>query len=221
MLIKFLNIAEMQDNSATSLIVFVLILLFSAIIHEVSHGQMALILGDKTAKLMGRITINPLPHLDPIGSILLPALLILSNSGFFFAWAKPVPVNPYNLKNPKRDTALVALAGPASNIIIAISLAIILRILIMFGLTSIQDSFSWLILKTVLINLMLAIFNLVPIPPLDGSKILVGILPQRLAHIETLLNQYGIILLFIFIFWFSWIIIPIINFLFKLLTYNL
>lgn len=211
----------MQDNSAASLVVFVLILLFSAIIHEVSHGQMAFMLGDKTAKLMGRITLNPLPHLDPLGSVLLPALLILSNSGFFFAWAKPVPVNPYNLKNPKRDTALVALAGPGSNIFIAISLAIILRILIMLGIVSPTDGFSFLMLKVVLINLMLAIFNLVPIPPLDGSKILFGILPRQFANFENFLNQYGIIVLFLFIFWFSWLIVPVIYFFFNLLTYGL
>lgn len=211
----------MQDNSAANLIVFVLILLFSAVIHEVSHGQMAFILGDKTAKVMGRITLNPLAHLDPIGSVLLPALLILSNSGFFFAWAKPVPVNPYNLKNPKRDSALVALAGPASNIIIATSLAIILRILIKLGLISATDGFSFIMFKAILINLMLAIFNLVPIPPLDGSKILFGILPRSFANFEMFLNQYGIIILFLFIFWFSWIIIPIIYFFFNFLTYGL
>lgn len=211
----------MQDNSGTNLIVFVLILLFSAIIHEVSHGQMAFVLGDKTAKVMGRITLNPLAHLDPIGSVLLPALLILSNSGFFFAWAKPVPVNPYNLKNPKRDAALVALAGPASNIIIATSLAIILRILIGLGLISSTDGFSFVMFKAILINLMLAIFNLVPIPPLDGSKILFGILPRSFANFEMFMNQYGIIILFLFIFWFSWIIIPIIYFFFNFLTYGL
>jgi Zn-dependent protease len=192
------------------------------IIHEVAHGYVADRLGDPTARLMGRLTLNPIPHIDIIGTIILPLSLVLLGSPFVFGWAKPVPIDPYNLKNPKKDTALVSLAGPAANLILAIILSVFLRILLaMFPGESLFTLFYYLIE----FNVALAIFNLIPIHPLDGGKILVGILPNRQAReLDMFLNRFGIILLFLLIFplfggnsLISPVINPIINTILKLL----
>lgn len=185
-------------------IIFIIILIFSVIIHEYAHGYIAYQLGDDTAYRAGRLTLNPLAHLDPIGSFLVP-LLFLFSAGFVFGWAKPVPYNPYNLKDWKWGPAKVAVAGPAANIFVAIIFALLYKF---FAL----PVFTFVIL----INIILAIFNLVPIPPLDGSKILFAIIPEKYNYIKVNLERYGFIILLLFIF-FAWqLIAPIIFYVFEL-----
>jgi len=173
------------------------ILLFSIIIHECAHGLAAERRGDPTARMEGRITLNPIPHLDPIGSILLPGIMILMSlfgGGFIiFGWAKPVPINPYNLNDPKRDMIWVGLAGCAANFGIALVLSLLARILV----TGPISLAAVILFYGVSINLILAFFNLLPIPPLDGSKILTGILPEHYAYTFSRLQPFGFIILFI------------------------
>ena len=176
------------------------VLLFSIIIHECAHGLAAERRGDPTARMEGRITLNPISHLDPIGSILLPGIMILMSlfgaSLFIFGWAKPVPINPYNLNDPKRDMIWVGLAGCAANFGIALALSLLARILI----TGPISLAAVVLFYGVNINLILAFFNLLPIPPLDGSKILEGILPEHYAYTFSRLQPFGFIILFILIF---------------------
>lgn len=156
-------------------------------VHEASHGWLADKLGDKTARAMGRVTMNPLAHIDPIGTVVLPLLLILTRSPFIFGWAKPVPVNPYNLRNPRKDMLWIGLAGPTANIIAAVVFALILRSgMIVAG--SISQIF---VVQVILINLVLAVFNLIPIPPLDGYQILSGLLPREAAISYSRIQPYG------------------------------
>jgi len=173
------------------------VLLFSIIIHECAHGLAAERRGDPTARMEGRITLNPIPHLDPIGSILLPGIMIfMSLFGaplFIFGWAKPVPINPYNLNDPKRDMIWVGLAGCAANFGIALVLSLLARILI----TGPLSLAAVVLFYGVSINLILAFFNLLPIPPLDGAKILTGILPEHYAYTFSRLQPFGFIILFI------------------------
>jgi len=178
----------------------------SVVVHEVSHGFAALALGDPTAKLEGRLTLNPIKHLDPIGSILVPLIGYISG-GFIIGWAKPVPFNPYNLNNKKWGEAIVAIAGPVSNILLAIVFAVIIRIASSQGILS--EGFLYLSSYLVLINIVLSIFNLIPIPPLDGSKILFSILPFRFQGFRRALESYGIVLVFVFIFFFWNFVSPI------------
>lgn len=197
----------------------IVILIFSIVIHEVSHGAVANYLGDPTAKHAGRLTLNPIKHLDPIGSVILPVFLILmaklTGGGIIFGWAKPVPINPYNFKDQKYGSAKTALAGPASNLIIALVFGLSLRffpIVAMFP--GLQLMFSYI----VYINILLAVFNLLPIPPLDGSHILFTFLPLGMENVKIFLSQFGLfILLFIIFFLFRWIIY-IINFIFSLIV---
>lgn len=195
-------------------IFIIIILIMSVVIHEVSHGYAALALGDPTAKYQGRLTLNPFSHLDPIGSFLIP-LLGYWAGGFIIGWAKPVPFNPYNLKNQKWGEAIVAIAGPLSNIFLAIIFGLFIR----FGsnLITLNQSFLSLASFVVLINITLAIFNLVPIPPLDGSKILFALLPYKWQSIRESFEKYGLILVFVFIFFIWQIMSPIINHLFTFL----
>ncbi len=176
------------------LIFQVLVLVFSAIIHEYMHGWMADQLGDPTAKMSGRLTLNPLPHIDPIGSIFLPALLILTNAGFVFGWAKPVPYNPYNLRDAKYGGAKVALAGPLANFITALFFGLILRFM-----SGLNPTLMVLFAYIVWINLLLMLFNLVPIPPMDGSKILMPFLPASLQSGYASLERFGMILVMVFV----------------------
>ncbi len=174
----------------------IIILLFSVIIHEVMHGIVALKFGDHTAERAGRLTLNPLPHIDLFGTILLPGLLILTGSPILFGWAKPVPVNPLNFSNLRRGELFVATAGILANFGLAIAAAIIFHIL-----NALPQNFPALIgalLRfTVLINLVLGIFNLFPIPPLDGSKILLSQLPYNLAKSYQRIEPYGFLILLI------------------------
>lgn len=207
-------------DSATQFVFQIAILIFSVVIHEVAHGFAALALGDRTAQYSGRLTLNPLKHLDPFGSILLPALSYFAG-GFIFGWAKPVPYSPYNLRNQKWGPALVGAAGPLANISLAVIFGLLLRFLP--ALTGVLPGLFLLnfmaIASTIaLLNLILAIFNLVPIPPLDGSRVLFSVLPYQWRGVELFLGQYGLFLLLIFIFFFSHLLIPVALFLFRLIS---
>ena len=180
------------------------ILLMSVVIHEVSHGYAALMLGDRTAQYAGRLTLNPIKHLDMFGSILLPLLLVLLKSPFLFGYAKPVPYNPYNLSIPRWGPAIVAVAGPIANVTVALVFGMMVRVLPLIQVVSAEQLFALIAVAKliVFINLLLAIFNLIPIPPLDGSGVLFALLPWRYAYVQELLTRYGSIVLIIFIFFF-------------------
>ncbi len=192
------------------------LLVMSVVVHEVSHGYAAYLLGDPTAKHQGRLTLNPLKHLDLWGSIIIPVFLVITGSKFLFGWAKPVPFNPYNLRNQKWGEAIVAIAGPASNIAIALVFGLIIRFAGGAGLLS--SEFISISAVLVLLNLMLAIFNLVPIPPLDGSKILFALLPYHLQRFRGAFESYGFIIVLVFIFFLSGFLNPITTFFFSLIT---
>jgi Zn-dependent protease len=187
----------------------------SVVIHEVSHGFIALRFGDKTALYANRLTLNPLRHLDIFGSIILPAFLVLTHSPFLFGWAKPVPYNPNNLTDRKWGTIAVASAGILANLFLAILFGLILR----FSINSaVSVGFVSIISEIVLINLGLAIFNIIPIPPLDGSKILFSLLPSSLYSIISFLEQYSLVLIVIFIVFFADSLYPVLAFLFHVIT---
>jgi len=190
------------------------ILLMSVVIHEVSHGFTALMLGDPTAKYAGRLTLNPLRHLDLWGSIIVPLFLVIARSPVLFGWAKPVPFNPYNLRNQKWGPGIVGIAGPASNILVAIIFGIFIR----FGASAMPPAFLQICILIVLINIVLAVFNLIPIPPLDGSKVLFSFLPYRYQGIQIFLERFGFFILLIFIFFFIHLLSPIVLGLFRLIT---
>ena len=175
----------------------IVILLFSVILHEVMHGFVALKFGDHTAERMGRLTLNPIPHIDLFGTILLPALLIFTGSPILFGWAKPVPVNPLNLKDIRRGELFVSAAGILANLGLALLAAVFYHIL-----NALPQQFPAIIgailVFTLKINLVLGVFNLFPIPPLDGSKVLLSLLPYNLAKEYQKLDRYGFLLLLIF-----------------------
>lgn len=198
----------------------IIVLIFSAVIHEVSHGFIADKLGDPTARLSGRLTLNPLKHLDPFGSVILPILLSLIPGGIIFGWAKPVPYNPYNLKNPEKGAAEIAVAGPLSNLILAFVFGIIFRLTFSYG-SGILYNLNQLSGVVVLINVILGIFNLVPIPPLDGAKVLVALIPDSAHRLKRFFyesNYYGWIVLIAFIFFGISIIYPVVSFVFRIFT---
>lgn len=193
---------------ALEFVITIFIFFFSVVIHEVSHGWMADRCGDPTARLAGRLSLNPLVHIDPFGSIILPLLLIISGSRFIVGWAKPVPVNLYNLYHPKRDMVLVSLAGPLSNFTLALIAAFLLRT----EIVEFSSAAGQILITIALINLILAVFNAIPIPPLDGSKILMGLLPWEYAYKYVRLEPYGFIILFglIFLGLFHKVVLPIV-----------
>jgi len=184
-----------------SIIVLIAVLIFSIMIHEISHGLAALWQGDWTAQQSGRLTLNPIKHLDPWGSFIVPFFLIISGIGVVFGWAKPVPYNPYNLRDQKYGPAIVAGAGPLSNLLLALLAGVLIRLLLVLGIS--YSAFIFIVLAFFIqINILLMIFNLLPVPPLDGSKILFTFLPIS-EHTKQLLDQYGFVFLLLFLFLFS------------------
>ncbi|KKR70302.1 MAG: Peptidase M50 [Candidatus Woesebacteria bacterium GW2011_GWA2_40_7b] len=201
-------------------------LAYSIIIHEVSHGWVADRLGDPTPRLSGRLTLNPIPHVDLLGTIIVPLIMFLSPLHIIFGWAKPVPIDPYNLKEPKRDILLISLAGPLSNVILAVILAIFYSIISTGGNLGLTSQLLGELLKTMVgLNVALAVFNLIPVHPLDGGKILVGLLPYKEARdFDIFMNRYRMILLVFLIFPIfggmsivSQLLYPIISFILNLL----
>ncbi|MDB5266713.1 MAG: peptidase [Parcubacteria group bacterium] len=199
----------------TAFIFQIAILIMSVVIHEVSHGYMANYLGDPTAKLEGRLTLNPLKHLDLVGSFIVPVIAYFTG-GFIFGWAKPVPYNPYNLRPGRWPEALVALAGPASNLILAVVFGLFLRFSLVHGVGN--AGFAEITMMIVLVNLVLTVFNLVPLPPLDGSKLLFALFPERMYKMRHFFERYGFVLVLLFIFYGWGFVSPIVGGLFTLIT---
>lgn len=209
-------------DSIAFLIFKLLVLIFSVMMHEVAHGAVAYKLGDNTAKAAGRLNLNPLRHLDLMGSVFVPLLTFFASRGsLLFGWAKPVPYNPSNLKNPRKGAALIAAAGPLTNIAIAVIFGIVIRIAAPFLVSGANETgaiFILLLNIIVSINVVLGVLNLLPIPPLDGSKILFAILPASYYKIALTLERYGFLFLLLFIFFGFQIIIPISVFLYRLIV---
>jgi len=179
------------------IIVWILPVVFAITVHEVAHGWVAKKYGDNTADSQGRLTLNPIRHVDLVGTIIIPGLLLITGTGFIFGWAKPVPVDPRNFKNPRADMAIVALAGPVSNLLMAIFWALIARVgmTIGSGAAMIAEPLIYTGIAGISINLVLALVNLLPIPPLDGSRILSGLLPNYWAWQYNKLERFGFIIL--------------------------
>ncbi|MDA8091744.1 MAG: site-2 protease family protein [Nitrospiraceae bacterium] len=184
-------------------------ILIAVTFHEIAHGYVAYLQGDRTAKAMGRLTLNPLAHIDPVGTVLMPfALLVLTKGQFVFGYAKPVPINPYNFKNPRKGLAISALAGPVINLLLAIISGVLLSyVLLPMAATASPEVFSrvmrpigGMLKQSVWINLLLAAFNLIPIPPLDGGRVLAGLLPARQAYTFEKLERYGFVIVMLLIF---------------------
>lgn len=196
---------------------FLAVLIFSVIIHEIAHGYVAEMLGDPTARLAGRLTLNPSKHIDPMGSIILPALMLISTGGkFAFGWAKPVPYNPYNLRNFKWGTILVGAAGALANLGIAVIFGLMIRYHEVLGITA--GPFSDILGTIVYTNIILAVFNMIPFPPLDGAKVLFAFLPYQFQQIHDYL-EHNWVLFIVFVFFFAqYIISPISGLLFSAIT---
>ena len=174
-----------------TLLIYIIPLLFAITLHEAAHGWAASKLGDHTARMMGRVTLDPTKHIDPIGTIAIPLVLLLSSSGFIFGWAKPVPINFNALRNGKNGMIWVALAGPGANIVMAICWLFVMIIAIKMNITVLIEMGR----VGILVNCVLAVFNLLPIPPLDGSRVISALLPNRLAYKYNQLEQYGLYIL--------------------------
>lgn len=194
-------------------------LVVAVVLHEVAHGYVAGKLGDPTARNMGRLTLNPIRHIDPMMTIILPALLVAAHSPVVFGGAKPVPVNPGYFRNPRRGMAIVAIAGPITNFILAglfyglFELLVRVRPEMILQPSKVELFLAGWVFQGILINLVLGTFNLIPIPPLDGGRIAVGFLPIRLARAYARLERYGLLLLFLFLWtgWFQKILTPIVE----------
>ncbi|MFA5779587.1 MAG: site-2 protease family protein [Elusimicrobiota bacterium] len=207
-----------MNISNVDLILGIPLLFFAVVVHECCHGWVAYLNGDDTAKMSGRLTLNPIPHIDMMGTIILPLILILTHSPVLIGWAKPVPINPYRLNNPIKDMAKVGLAGPGANFALAILSALIIWL---FKITGVDPSteINALIIKllyiNVQINLVLGVFNLIPIPPLDGSRIVSAFLPAQIAYKYNQLERYGIFIIFFLLSFgflnFLWLIVNILQ----------
>lgn len=197
-------------------IISIAVLIAAVVVHEVSHGLAALACGDPTAKEQGRLSLNPIRHVDPVGTLLLPGLLALLGSSVVFGWAKPVPVNLWRTRNPDRALWLTAVAGPASNLLQAILAALLLRGLMAAGYLT--ELLAFILLSMVLVNVVLLIFNMLPVPPLDGSRVVAALLPRNAAVQYLSLGRYGFIILFLLLRSnvFRSIMDPVIEWLFKL-----
>ena len=191
------------------------VLIMSVVIHEVSHGYAASALGDQTARWEGRLTLNPFKHLDPVGSFIIPVIAYMT-AGVIFGWARPVPYNPYNLRPGRWSEAMVAAAGPLSNISVALIFGLMLRSGVTLGWAN--ESFIQITAVIVLINIVLAVFNLIPIAPLDGSKLLFALFPEKTASFRTFFERYGLWLVLFFIFFLWQYLFPVIALAFKLIT---
>ena len=177
------------------IVVWILPVVFAITVHEVAHGWMAKKFGDNTASSQGRLTLNPIKHIDWLGTVILPGLLLMTGTGFIFGWAKPVPVDARNFKNPLQAMAVVAAAGPIANLLMAMAWALLARLGILIGVEVITLPLIYTGAAGISINLVLALINLIPIPPLDGSRILTGLLPHRLAWQYNRLEPYGFYIL--------------------------
>ncbi|MCF6203838.1 MAG: site-2 protease family protein [Methylococcaceae bacterium] len=173
------------------IVVWILPVIFAITVHEVAHGWVAKKKGDNTAFMLGRLTLNPIKHIDIVGTIIVPGLLLITGTGIIFGWAKPVPVNTRNFKNIKKDMALVAVAGPVSNLIMATAWALIARLGIIIDSEAVSLPLIYTGIAGISINLVLALLNLIPIPPLDGSRIITAFLPNKLAWKYNQLERYG------------------------------
>jgi len=191
-----------QMTLIQTIAIWLLPVLFGITVHEVAHGWMASKLGDKTAKILGRLTLNPIKHIDLIGTVLLPLALLFFRSPFIFGWAKPVPISPKNFKHPRRDMVLVSLAGPLSNLLMAFIWAGVAKL----GMILISSGLQWatpiLLMGQagILVNVILMVLNLIPIPPLDGGRVVSGLLPGRLAYHYDRIEPYGFIILIVLLF---------------------
>jgi Zn-dependent protease len=180
-------------NLVQKIAVWIVPVLLAITVHEVAHGWVASLLGDKTACMLGRLTLNPLKHVDPMGTILIPGMLLLLQAGFIFGYAKPVPVTWQNLRNPKRDMALVAVAGPAANLLMAIGWALLMRVGLLLGQQGL--ALVYMGVAGISINTILMVLNLLPLPPLDGGRVLTGLLPGPWAYRLSRIEPYGFFIL--------------------------
>ena len=199
----------------TEFIFQIAILIMSVVIHEVSHGYMANYLGDPTAKYAGRLTLNPLKHLELFGSLILPIISYIGG-GFLIGWAKPVPYNPHNLRPNRWSETLVALAGPGSNLLLALIFGTTLRVVLMGGSAGV--GLVHILGVITFVNLLLMVFNLIPLPPLDGSKLLFALFPSSTYKLRSFFDRFGFVLVLVFVFYFGQVIDPLASALFHLIT---